>query len=179
MATPIPQGPEASAGHEGAFPPFDPATFTSTIFWLVVTFGLLYLIMSRLALPRVKGILKTRSDKIHEDLRTARGLRQEANEAAAGYEKTLAEAKGRSLALAAETRAKVKAQQDLERQSLETDLSHKLQTAEAQIAASQATAMASVGQIAQEAAAAIVQHITGTPADPNAIATALAAAKVP
>ena len=178
MATPIPPGPESTGGHEGAFPPFDPATFTSTIFWLVVTFGLLYLIMSRLALPRVKGILTTRSDKIHADLRAARGMRQEANEAAAGYEKTLAEAKNRSQALAGETRAKVKAEQDSKRQALEAGLSHKLQMAEAQIAESQAAAMASVGQIANEAATAIVQHITGAPADPTAIATAIAAAKV-
>jgi F-type H+-transporting ATPase subunit b len=178
MATPIPPGPESTAGHEGAFPPFDPATFTSTIFWLVVTFGLLYFIMSRLALPRVKEILRVRSGKIHDDLRAAREMRQEANDAAAGYEKTLTEAKGRSQALAAETRAKVKAEQDLKRQSLEAELTQKLQTAETQIAEARATAMANVGQIANEAAAAIVQHITGTPADPHAIASAIAAAKV-
>ena len=178
MATSIPPGPESTGGHEGAFPPFDPATFTSTIFWLVVTFGLLYLLMSRLALPRVKAILATRSEKIHADLSAARGMRQEANEAAAGYEKTLAEAKGRSQALAAETRAKVKAVQELKRKSLEADLTHKLQVAETQIAEQQAAAMANVGQIANEAAAAIVQHITGAPADPTAIATAIAAAKV-
>ena len=174
----MPPGAESSAGHESAFPPFDPGTFTSTLFWLVVTFGLLYLIMSRLALPRVKTILHDRSEKIHADLRAARAARQEANDAAAGYEKTLAEAKARSQALAAETRAKVKLEQDTKRKALEADLTEKLHTAEAQIAETKATAMGHVGEIANEAAAAIVQHITGKPADPTAIAAAIAAAKV-
>ena len=173
MATETHPSTEAHSG-EAAFPPFDPGTFSSTIVWLFITFGLLYLVMSRLALPRVKGILATRSDKIHADLAAARKMRQEANEANAAYEKTLAEAKTKSQALAAETRAKVKAEQDVKRQSLEADLNGKLQTAEARIAEMKASAMANVGQIANEAASAIVQHITGKPADPTAIANAIA-----
>ena len=178
MATPIPTGPETSAGHEGAFPPFDPATFTSTIFWLVVSFGALYLLMSRLALPRVKGILQTRSAKIHEDLAAARKMREEALDASSAYDKTMAEARSRSQALAAETRTKVKLEQDAKRTTLETGLNHRLQTAEAQIADMKAAAMANVGQIAHEAATAIIEHITGKPADSDAIARALAEARV-
>ena len=178
MATETHSGTEAPGG-EAAFPPFDPGTFSSTIVWLVITFGLLYLIMSRLALPRVKGILATRSDKIHADLAAARKMREEATQANAAYEKTLTEAKATSQSLAAETRAKVKAEQEAKRLALETDLNGKLQTAEAQIAAMKASAMANVGQIANEAASAIIQHITGKPADPTAIASAIAqAAKV-
>ncbi len=178
MATPIPPGGETSAGHEGAFPPFDPATFTSTIFWLVVCFGALYLLMSRIALPRVKSILQTRSAKIQEDLAAARTMRQEALQASSAYDKTMAEALSRSQALAAETRAKVKLEQDAKRLTLEASLTHRLQTAEAQIAEMKAAAMANVGQIAHEAASAIVEHITGKPADPDAIARALSEAKV-
>ena len=173
MATETHSGTEAPGG-EAAFPPFDPGTFSSTIVWLVITFGLLYLIMSRMALPRVKGILATRSDKIHGDLAAARKMREEANDANAAYEKTLAEAKAKSQALAAETRAKMKLEQDTKRLSLEAELNGKLRTAEAQIAEMKASAMANVGQIANEAAAAIVEHITGRPADPAAIASAIA-----
>ncbi len=173
MATMIPSG-ESSGGQEAAFPPFDPATFTSTIFWLVVTFGALYLIMSRSALPRVKDILKTRSARIHGDLAAARSMREEALAASQAYEKTLEVARTRSQALAAETRAKVKLQQDAKRLSLEADLSHKLQLAEARIADMKTAAMANVGQIATEAASAIVEHVTGRPANADAIARAIA-----
>ena len=173
MATMIPSG-ESSGGKEAMFPPFDPATFTSTIFWLIVTFGLLYLIMSRTALPRVKDILKMRSARIHGDLAAARSMREEALAASEAYEKTLGEARARSQSLAAETRANVKLQQNVKRMSLEADLSHKLQLAEARIAEMKTAAMANVGQIATETASAIVEHVTGRPADADAVARAIA-----
>ncbi len=165
-------GTEAEGGK--SFPPFDAGTFESTIFWLVVTFGLLFLIMWRMALPRVKGIIEHRHDTIQQDLAAARKMRKEASDAAAGYEKTLAEARANSQALAAETRSKVKLEQENRRQSLEAELNHKLQTAETQIAEAQIAAMENVGQIANEAATAIVEQFTGKPADPAAIAQAMA-----
>ena len=166
-------GTQAEAG-KASFPPFDSGTFESTIFWLIVTFGILFVVMWRLAIPRVKGILDDRHHKIQEDLAAARHMRKEASDAAAAYEKTLTEARANSQALAAETRTKVKLEQENKRQSLEAELNHKLQTAESQIAESQVAAMANVGQIANEAAAAIVEQFTGKPADTAAIAQAMA-----
>ena len=166
-----------AAPGSAAFPPFDPATYTSTLVWLALTFGALYLIMARVALPRVHDILKNRGDRIRHDLGAAFKMREEANEAASAYEKTLADAKSRSQALAQQTRGRVKQEQDSKRQALEADLNAKLQVAETQIADRKASAMANVGQIANEAAAAIVQRITNRPADPDAIAAAIAQAK--
>jgi F-type H+-transporting ATPase subunit b len=179
MATHETAGTEApGAPHEAAFPPFDPGTFSSTLVWLALTFGALYFIMKRVALPRVHDILKNRGDKIRSDLGAAFKMREEANAAAAAYEKTLAEARSRSQALAQETRARVKSEQDAKRHDLESELNTKLHTAELLIADKKAGAMANVDQIASEAAAAIVQHITGKPADPAAVAAAMATAKV-
>ena len=163
---------------QGTFPPFDPKTYPSTIFWLVVTFGLLYLAMARFALPRVQSILKTRSERIHGDIAAAHKLRDEAREAAAAYEATLGEARARSQALAAETRHAVKLEQDNKRQALEADLNGKLMAAEQRIAEMKANAMANVGQIATEAASAIVENISGKPADADAVARAIAGAEV-
>lgn len=164
------------AEHE-PFPPFDARNFPSQILWFVVAFGLLYALMAKIALPRMRAIIQSRADKIERDLSAARRMRQEAEDAAAAYEKTLAEAKARSQALAQETRAKVKAEQDAKRQALEAELNGKLQAAEAQIAEMKAGAMANVGQIATETASAIVQHITGKAADTTAVAKAIAEAK--
>ncbi len=168
-----------AAGTEapGAFPPFDPHTYPSTILWLAVTFGLLYLMMSRYALPRVGSILRTRSRHICDDLAAANRLRDEARAAAAAYDKTLGEAHARSQQLAAETRNAVKLEQDGKRSALELELSGKLAAAEKSIAETKAAAMGNVGQIAADAAGAIVQHFTGQPADADAIAKALVAAR--
>lgn len=164
-------------GHD-TFPPFDAKNFPSQILWFVIAFGAFYMLMSRVALPRLKAVIDERAGKIDGDLAAAQKMQDEARQAAAAYEKTLAEARARSKELAQETQAKVKAEQDAKRLAIESDLDQKLKTAEVQIAETKAKAMASVGQIANEAASAIVEHFTGQPADPTAIATAIAEAKV-
>jgi len=156
----------------GTFPPFDPANFTPLLIWLAISFGLLYLMISKVAVPRVQGILHTRAEKINEDLKTANKMRAEAREAGAAHDKMLNEARAKSQALAQETHARLKAETEAKRNALETDLNAKLAAAEAQIATTKAQAMSNVESIAQEAAAAIVQHLTGKPADTAAIAAA-------
>ena len=61
----------AHAEGGGTFPPFDASTFAGQIFWLVITFGFLYYLMSKIALPRVSEILETREIKIDGDLKSA------------------------------------------------------------------------------------------------------------
>ena len=64
------------AGEHHTFPPFDPATFGSQLFWLVILFGLLYILMSRVALPRVGAILEERDNRIAGDLAEAARLKE-------------------------------------------------------------------------------------------------------
>src|SRR5690606_23669808 len=59
----------------GVFPPFDPSTYASQLVWLAVTFGALYLLMSKIALPRIGEILEVRRDRIESDLAEADRLR--------------------------------------------------------------------------------------------------------
>lgn len=172
-------GTSAPGGNHGeaTFPPFDPANFSPTLIWLALTFGLLYLFMSRLALPRVENILKSRMDKISGDIGRANALRLKAEEAAAEHEKIAAEAKAKALALAQATHARLNAETEAKRVALEAELNARLSASEAQIHETAAKAMGNVEAIANEAAAAIVERITGRPADRKAIASAVGAVK--
>lgn len=164
--------------HEGsAFPPFDPTHFTSQLVWLAITFGAIYFLMSRIALPRVANILSTRKAKIESDLQLAAKAQEEAAAAAAAHQKTLADAKANAQALAQATHTHLTAQTDSRRHALEADLNAKMAEAEAKIAQTKDAAMANVGAIASDTAHAILQHITGQPADPAAVEAALAAHK--
>jgi F-type H+-transporting ATPase subunit b len=164
-------------GGQSAFPPFDPANFAPLLVWLVLSFGVLYLLMSKLALPRVASILHDRKAKIDSDLSAAFAKRAAADQASADYQKTLADAKASAQALAQQTHARLAAEADAKRVALEAELSAKLAAGEAEIEAMKAKAMANVEQIAQETAAAIVEHLTGKPADAKAIAAAIATTK--
>jgi F-type H+-transporting ATPase subunit b len=171
------QQPTGTPPGEKPFPPFDTANFVSLLIWLVLCFGGLYLLMSKLALPRVEGILRDRLAKISGDIHVASAKRSQADQASADYQKTLAEARTNAQALAQQTYARLAAETEAKRKAHEADLAAKLAVAEAQIETTKAKAMANVEEIARDAAAAIVEHITGKPADAKAIASAIAKAK--
>jgi F-type H+-transporting ATPase subunit b len=158
---------------QAPFPPFAAVNFTPLVVWLVITFGLLYLLLSRIALPHVEGILRARRTKISDDLGDAFEKRKKADEASAAYQKTLADARTNAQALAQQTHARLAAETEAKRKALEAELSTKLAASEAQIEATRTKAMSNVGQIAHDTASAIVEHLTGKPADAKKIAEAL------
>jgi F-type H+-transporting ATPase subunit b len=151
----------AEGGHQGAFPPMDATTFPSQIFWLVVFFGLLYLLMSRLALPKMAAVLANRHKTIESDLARASALKNETEAAIQAYEKALADARAKAQGIAAETRAKMSAEMDAERAGLEKKIGAKTAEAESRIATAKAQAMKDVGEVAAETAAEIVSELTG------------------
>src|SRR5690606_15842199 len=83
----------AEHGSEGGFPPFLVETYPSQLLWLAITFGLFYLFLMRVVLPRIGGILEVRRDRIAQDLDQAARMKEEADAAVAAYEQELAEAR--------------------------------------------------------------------------------------
>jgi F-type H+-transporting ATPase subunit b len=149
----------------GKFPPFDSHTFASQLLWLALTFIALYLLMSRVALPRIGSILEARRRHIDGDLADAQRLKGESDAAIAAHEKALAQARANAQTLANERREKAAAAAAARRKEVEAMLGSRIAEAEKAIAAAQSAAMANVRAIAGEAAGAIVERLTGiTPA---------------
>ncbi len=148
--------------HAAHFPPFDVSTFPSQLLWLVITFVLLYLLMSRVTLPRIGRILEERRDRIADDLDEGVKLKAESEAAQAAYEKALNEARARANTIAGETRAKLTAESDANRKALEAELNAKLEAAEARIETTKADAMGHVRGIAVDTAQAIVSSLIGS-----------------
>ena len=165
-------------GHQsGVFPPFDAHNFLPQLIWLIIIFGALYWLMSKIALPRVEGILDARRTRIATDIDSARTMQDQAEAAGAAYEKTLADAKGRAQALAQQTHDQLHAASETRRHALEAELNAKLAAAETQIADTKTRAMGNVASIARDTAAAIVQHISGHAPSDGALAAAADATK--
>ena len=162
---------------ESSFPPFDSSTFPSQLLWLAITFGLFYLFLKKVVMPRIGGILEVRSDRIAQDLDQAARMKEEADAAIAAYEQELAEAKAKANAIGQAARDGAKADAEAERKQVEASLETKLSEAEARIALIKDAAMRDVGQIAEDTAAAIVQELVGTKADKAAISAAVKAAR--
>ena len=166
-------GHPAEGGH-GGFPPFQLETFASQLVWLAIAFVLLYVLMSKLALPRVASIIESRQKRIADDIGEASRLKSESDAAVAAYEKALADARARAQAMANETRERQAAEAKERRKSLEDALNAKLAAAEKAIAAAKQSAMSNVRGIAEGAARAIVERLIGKSPDEKSVAAAVA-----
>lgn len=162
-----------AAPKSSGMPQFDPQYFASQFFWLALTFGLLYFLMSRVALPRIGEVIEERRDRIQRDIDAAEKMKRETEKALAGYEKALADARTRAGGLAKETREKLAGEVDAERHRVDAQVNAKIAEAEASIAATKTKAMSSIGEIASDIAGSIVGKLTGADASPDEVKAAL------
>jgi len=133
---------------KGHFPPFQVDTFASQLFWFAIAFVALYVIISRLAIPRVGGIIDARRQSVEGDLAEAKRLKDSSDAAIAAYEKALADARNRAQALANETREKYAKEAETARKQLDEMLNARIAAAEQAIGKRRTAAMANVQDIA-------------------------------
>ena len=166
-------GAAPAGGHGAVFPPFQSSTFAGQIIWFAITFGLLYYVMSRIALPRVGALMHERQVRLAADLEAAQKAKAESDAAAVAHEKALADARKNAEGIALETRAKLGAEADAKRKQLEAELAERLAASEATIRARTAEAMGNVRDIAADTASAIIERLTAQAPDRAAIDAAL------
>src|SRR5262249_17932499 len=148
---------ESVEHNAGGFPPFDSATYPSQLLWLAITFGLFYLFLKKVVLPRIGSILEVRRDRIVRDLDQASRMKEEADSAVAAYEQELAEARSKANAIGQDARDNAKAEAEAKRKEIEAGLEKKLTEAEERIASIKVAAMKEVGSIAEDTAMTIVE----------------------
>jgi F-type H+-transporting ATPase subunit b len=158
-------------------PQLNPLDWAPQIIWLVLTFGVLYLLMVWIALPRIGRVIETRAAHIAGDLAAADKFRHDTEEAIAAYEQARAEAKQKAHAIVEEGRVKLKAETDAERAKLEKELAAKSKEAEARIAKAKESAMKEVNAVAAEVASDIVRKLIGTAPAKTEIEKAVTAAR--
>jgi F-type H+-transporting ATPase subunit b len=159
-------------GHK-AFPPLDPSTFVPQLFWLALSFGLLYVLLKRLALPRVGEVIEERRERIDRDIAKAEALKSETEQALVSYERALGEARAKASAIAKDMHARLTAEADAERARIDAQIAQQIADAEARIGQERGRAMAGVRDIAGETAGAIVAKLIGRDVSPDEVQRAL------
>lgn len=167
----------ALAAGGSKFPPFDSSSFAGQLFWLALTFGSLYLLMSRIALPRIASIIEEREGTIEKALGEAAAAQKASEAEATALEQALVKAKTNAQAIAAEARAKSSKEIEVKRQKVEEELSAKMVAAETAIADTKAKAMANVEDIAKDAVSAMIETLTGKAPTAAAITKAVGATR--
>ena len=167
---------EATEGAASApgMPQLDFSTFPNQIFWLVVTIVAIYLILSRVALPRIGSVLAERQGTITNDIAAAEDLKRQATDAEAVYNKALADARTAAQAIAAEAKAEIMADLSDATAQADAEISAKAAESEAHIAEIRAGALEAIESVARDTAAEIVAALAPTAADDAGIAAAVA-----
>ncbi|HTW53966.1 MAG TPA: F0F1 ATP synthase subunit B' [Stellaceae bacterium] len=154
-------------------PQLDATTFPAQLFWLAVTFIVLYGLMRWLALPRVERVITGRREHLNGDLARAADLKAEAEAALAAYQKTLAGARAAAQTTLRETADRLAAEAAERQQRLSATLAEQIEAAERRIAAMKEEALAEVRGIATDVGGAVVEKLTGAAADPAQLAAAV------
>jgi len=156
-------------------PQFDPSTFGSQIFWLVVTFVLLYWVVAKIAVPRIGEVLDQRARVIQEDLDRALALKGETDQAVQAYEKAMAAAREQAGEHMRAVTNEAKATADARTTELSAAVGKQVAEAEARIAKAKEDALASLRGIAADTAKDVVAKLAGlspSQADLDAAVTA-------
>ena len=159
----------------GGLPQLNPATFPTQIFWLALTFGALYYLLSKKALPVVAQVLEERQERISRDLSKAASLKEEAEAVMATVDKAMADARTQAQAVIAETVAAIEADNQARQSALNAQIGNRLREAEARIAAAKEQALTNVRGEAAGIVREIASKLAGIDADPAQAEAAVAA----
>ena len=154
-------GPVLAAGGEKGLPQLDITTWPNQLFWLVVTFGIGYVIVSRLITPRIGGVLELRGKTIQNDLARAKEAEAEAQEMRSAYEASLDKARAKGAEAASKAMSDAKESAEAAEAELNAKLAKKTKASETKLAKIRDDALASINDVASEVTQDAVLAVTG------------------
>lgn len=155
---------DAAAGHAASapgMPQLDFSTFGNQIFWLLVVLAVIYWVLSRIALPRIGGVIADRQGAITGDLMAAEEFKHKAKEAEAAYERALAEARGEAQKIVAANKAEIQKELDAAIAHADAEIAARAAESEKRIGEIRASAVEDARSVAREVTAALVENFGG------------------
>jgi F-type H+-transporting ATPase subunit b len=158
---------EQPAHEKGGFPPFNVETYPSQLFWLAITFAVLFVVLWRIAGPRIQETIAARRKHIEDHITSAENHRREAEGASAAYRAALTAARTRAQNEVEQRSKQVIAESERAKAAEEVEAQKAVSAAEARIADARSQAKERVAKAVQEAAVEIVLRLTGETVSPE------------
>jgi F-type H+-transporting ATPase subunit b len=155
-------------------PQLDIATFPSQLIWLVITFAALFILMSRVSLPRISQVLEDRQHKIDDNLKKAVSFKEKAEIAAAAYTKAQAKAREEAYTIIMETHNQISDNMATRQAELAEELEAEIKAAEERIINAKEIAMAGIDDVATEVALSTTEKIFGESLDKKDVSKVIA-----
>ena len=153
---------EVFAAESAGMPQLNPEFWISQIFWLTLTFGILYIVLSKLILPKISANLELRRSQIQENIEAADKQREESETKLKEYEEIILKSKLNAKKIFKETREKALKDINLKKDSLDDQINEEIKKAEAEINALKKNAPEKINKIAIEASSEILKNLIGT-----------------
>lgn len=164
--------PAAAAG----LPQLDISTYSAQTVWLVITFVMLYVVMSKVALPRIGEVLEERQNKIDDNLAKAEELKAQANAASDAYETSLSTARTKAHDAIRDVKEKAASEANARQSALNDKLQAQIAESEQAIAKARDEALAGITDVATDVASSVVEKLVGNAPDGKSVDGAIAAA---
>ena len=149
----------AQSAEKGGMPQLNPEFWISQIFWLILTFGLLYILLSKIILPKISDNLETRKSQILENIDIAEKQRKESEDKIKEYEKIILKSKDEAKTLFSEARKKVLSEINVKKETLENEINKEIKIAEKEIIELKNNAPEKVNKIAIETSKELVKEL--------------------
>jgi len=160
---------EAFASESGGMPQLNPEFWVSQIFWLTITFGILYVVLSKLILPKVSANLEVRKSKILDNIEAAEKQREESELKIKEYEKIVQNSKNEAKSYFNQTKEKVLKDINLKKETLNKELNKEIEKAESEVQNFKKKAPEKIKKIAAETSADLLEQLIGTEVNSSSI----------
>ena len=159
----------AQSGESGGMPQLNPEFWVSQIFWLVLTFGLLYIILSKIILPKISNNLESRKSQILENIETAEKQREESEKKVKEFEKIILDSKIEAKNYFNEARQKILEDITIKKNSLDKDIDDEISAAEQEIKNLKTASSEKIKNIAIETSSELIKQLIGEEANNSSI----------
>ena len=149
------------AAESGGMPQLNPEFWISQIFWLIITFGILFIFLTKVILPKISDNLETRKSQILENIETADKQKEESQKKIDEYEKIILDSKLKAKSYFNEAREKILNDINKKRAALEKDLDEEISEVEKELSDLKNKSGEKINKIAAETSAELIKELIG------------------
>ena len=152
---------EVFAAESGGMPQLNPEFWVSQIFWLILTFGILYIVLSKLILPKISANLELRKSQIQENIEAAEKQRRSSDDKLKEYDKIILKSKLEAKNIFRDAREKVIKDINSKKETLDKQIDEEIKKAEQEIGVLRKNAPEKISKIAIETSTQLVKKLIG------------------
>ena len=165
LTTSLAEGAESSG-----MPQLDPEFWISQIFWLIISFGMLFIILSKLVLPKIGENLETRKSQISENIEAAEKGKEESENKIKEYEKIILDSRNEAKNYFNKAREKILKDIEKKRKTLENEVNEEINKTEMEISELINSSQEKISKIASETSSDLIKQLIGVEINKSSIA---------